>query len=126
MPANRHRPAFGRDFGVGWVGFVYSPSMLSTAIAVLTMPDRRSGVTITHAFVVTGPDECVEANLPDGVVANKLGEGYLDRDDRLVIFRKPRGLTPEAGERIAARARSQVGARFDYGAFVTGGVTQNF
>jgi hypothetical protein len=76
--------------------------------------------------VVTGADECVEANLPAGVVATRLSEEYLRRDDRRVIYRKPRGLTAAAGRRVARRARAQVGAKFDYGAFAAAGLRGTF
>src|SRR5258707_63136 len=126
-PQKAARPAFGKDFGLGWVGFVHSGSRLSGAIAYLTRRDKQTGrPTITHAFVVPGPDECVEATLPAGVVVTRLSVDYLDRDDRLVIFRKPVGLTQEAGARIAALAKAQVGAKFDFGAFAAEGLASTF
>jgi hypothetical protein len=121
------RPAFGKDFDRGWVGFVHSAGqLLSEGIAYLTRRDKKGGVTVTHSFLVTGPDECVEANLPVGVVASNLEKEYLGRDDRLVLFRKPRGLTPAVARRLAARAMAQVGAKFDYGGFAALGVSDSF
>jgi hypothetical protein len=117
---------FGQDFDLGWVGFVHSGSRLSKAIAYLTRREKESGVTITHALVVTGPAECVEANLPAGVVTSDLTKEYLGRDDRTVVFRKPRGLTQAAARRIVARAKAQVGAKFDYGGFAAEGITDTF
>jgi hypothetical protein len=124
--AQPKNPAFGKDFGLGWVGFVHSGSRLSKGIAYLTRREKQSGVTITHALVVTGPAECVEANLPAGVVTSDLSKEYLGRDDRTVVFRKPKGLTQATGRRIAERAKAQVGAKFDFGGFAATGVADTF
>jgi len=120
------RPQFGTDFDLGWVGFVHSHSLLSQSIAFVTRRDREGDTIITHNFLVTGPDECVEANLPDGVVTNTLGKSYLDRDELLVLFRKPRDLTPAIAQRVVKRTRAQVGAKFDYGTFVAEGLNGTF
>jgi hypothetical protein len=120
------RPEFGKDYGVGWVGFVHAPGALSKGIAYLTRRHKVGGVAVSHAFLVTGADECVEANLPAGVVATRLSEEYLGRPDRRVVFRKPRGLTAAAARRIARRAKAQLGAKFDYGAFVGVGLKGTF
>lgn len=121
------RPTFGKDFGLGWVGFVHSScQLLSGSIAYLTRRDKKGDVTVTHSFLVTGPDECVEANLPVGVVTSDLAKEYLGRDDRLVLFRKPKGLTPAVARRLVARAKAQLGAKFDYGAFAAEGLTDSF
>ena len=120
------KPRFGKDFGLGWVGFVHSGSRLSEAIAYLTRRDKKGDVTITHNFIVTGPRECVEANLPAGVVVSDLNKDYLGRDDRTVLFRKPRGMDEETGRRIAERAKAQVGAKFDFGGFAAEGMADTF
>jgi hypothetical protein len=106
------RPEFGKDYDLGWVGFVHGPSFLSRAIAYLTRRDRAGDIGVTHSFLVTGPDECVEANLPVGVGTSSLAESYFDQEGG-VIFRRPRGLTPDVARRVVERAKGQVGARFD-------------
>ena len=122
------RPAFGTDFGLGWVGFVHGPEALSAVIGYLTRHDKKKGdPTVTHSFLVAGPDLCVEADFPAGVVASGLEENYFSKpEERLIVFRQPRGLTPTAGRRLAKRAEAQVGAKFDYGGFVTGAVAGSF
>ena len=110
------RPAFGKDFDLGWVGFVYCPGrLLSGGIAYLTRRAKKDAVTVSHAFLVTGPNECIEANLPAGVVTSDLAKEYLDRDDLIVLFRKPLGLTSAITRRLVSSARGQVGAKFDVG-----------
>lgn len=120
------RPEFGKDYDLGWVGFVHGPSLLSAAIAYLTRRDRVGDSGVTHSFLVTGPDECVEANLPVGVVTSSLAESYLDRHGGGAIFRRPRGLTPDVARRLVARAKGQVGARFDLAGMAAEGLGGTF
>jgi hypothetical protein len=120
------RPAFGKDFGLAWVGFARGPSLLSAGIAYLTRRDKVGGPCVTHAFLVTGPDECVEANFPAGVVTSRLSESYLDGDGGPVVFRKPRGLTPAVARRLVRRVKAEVGAQFDAAAMAAEGLAGTF
>jgi hypothetical protein len=123
---NAAQPQFGKDYDLGWVGFVHGPSFLSAAIAYLTRRDRAGDIGVTHSFLVTGPDECVEANLPVGVVTSSLAEAYLDPGRGRVVFRKPRGLTPDLARRVVARAKAEVGAKFDIAGMVAEGLGSTF
>jgi len=102
---------------------VYCPgTLLSGGIAYLTRRAKKGEIKVSHAFVVTGPNECIEANLPVGVVTSDLAREYLNRDDRVILFRKPKGLTAAAAQRIIKRARAQLGARFDVGGLAAEGM----
>lgn len=107
------RPVYGQDYGRGWIGFNHAESWMSDAIARAEWFSRQTSVPISHVFIVSGENECVEAAYPKGVVRTKLDEGYFDRDDRYVVFRKPRGLDDEMADRIVKNAESQLGADFD-------------
>ena len=107
-------PVYGKNYGRGWIGFNHSGSWMSFTIGVLTRPHRRTQIPISHAFVVTGEDECVEAGFGEGVKWTKLSEGYFHNPDQYVVFRKPRGLTPEIADRICDLAERQIGTKFDY------------
>src|SRR5437763_8841113 len=120
------RPEFGKDYDIGWVGFVRGRSVLSAGIAYLTRRDKVGGARVTHAFLVTGPDECVEANFPAGVVVSGLAENYFDKDGGRVVFRKPRGLTPAVARRVVKRARAEVGAKFDVAGMAAEGLGDTF
>jgi hypothetical protein len=120
------RPEFGKDYDLGWVGFVRGHTHLSTAIAYLTRRDKSGDIGVTHSFIVTGPDEIVEANFPAGVVTSSLAESYLDRDDGRVIFRRPKGLTPALARRVVRRAKAEVGAKFDTAGLVVEGLGGTF
>ena len=117
---------FGKDYDLGWIGFVHGPSLLSTGIAYLTRRDKGGDIGVTHSFLVTGSDECVEANFPAGVVASGLAESYFDRDDNRVVFRKPKGLTPTMARRLVKRAKAQLGAKFDTAGMVAEGLGGTF
>ena len=86
---------------------------MSRTIAAVTKHRRETGITVSHAFVVTGEDECVEAAYSKGVIRSRLSVSYWPFDDRYLIFRKPRNLTDELAEQICASAEQQVGAEFD-------------
>jgi hypothetical protein len=120
------RPKFGRDFGPGWVGFVRGHTLLSAAIAYLTRRDKAGDTRVTHAFLVTGRDGCVEANFPAGVVASGLTASYLGKDAGRVVFRKPKGLTPAVAARLVRRAEAQVGCKFDTAALLAEGLGGTF
>jgi hypothetical protein len=108
------------------VGFVRGSSLLSAGIAYLTRRDKAGDRCVTHAFLVTGPDECVEANFPVGVVTTSLRESYLDWDGGRVVFRKPHGLTPAVAWRLVRRAKAEVGAKFDAAAMAAEGLAGTF
>lgn len=124
--AAEESPQFHTDYDVGWIGFVHGPNLLSRGIAYLTRWDRDCNITISHTFIVAGRNECVEANLPVGVVVSNLAEEYLQRPERHVFFRRPRGLTAEATERITQTAQAQVGTKFDFGVFAASALTGTF
>jgi hypothetical protein len=119
------RPEFGKDYDLGWVGFIHGPSLLSAAISYITRRDKAGDTVVTHSFLVTGPDECVEANFPAGVVASGLAESYFDKDVG-VIFRRPRGLTKAAARRVVKRAKAELGAPFDTVGMVAEGLGGTF
>jgi len=112
-PPQSPRPEFGKDYDLGWVGFVRGPSLLSASIAYITRRDKVGDLGVTHSFLVTGPDECVEANFPAGVVTSNLAESYLDQAGGRALFRKPKGLIPAVARRVVKRAKAELGAKFD-------------
>jgi hypothetical protein len=99
---------------------------MSRGIARVTSSRRKRGIPVSHAFVVTGEDECIEAAFPRGVVRSSLAEEYFHRADRYVIFRKPKGLNADLADRIVRVAQQQVGAEFDHRALVGAGLSANF
>lgn len=121
------RPVFGKDYDLGWVGFVCGPSLLSSTISYLTRRDKIGKVVATHTLLVTGADECVEANYPAGVVVTNLTESYFGKESNgHVVFRKPKGLSKAAARRLVRRAKAEVGAGFDTVGMIAEGLGGTF
>lgn len=117
---------YGEDYHRGWIGFNHADSWFSKGIAQVEQWRQASDVTVSHVFVVTGEDECVEAAYPKGVVRSKLSKEYWPKEDRYVIFRKPKGLTPELADRITQTAEEQLGTDFDYATTTNLALQKNF
>lgn len=119
-------PEYGRNYDRGWIGFNHASSWMSKGIARLTEPQRKSGIPISHAFIVTGEDECVEAAFRKGVVKSSLTEAYFDKPDRYVIFRKPLGLNDDLADRIVTTARAELGTDFNNAALLSSLMAESF
>ncbi|MEI6277906.1 MAG: hypothetical protein WCQ16_00825 [Verrucomicrobiae bacterium] len=106
-------PEFGENYKPGYIGFTHTgSSLLSTGIAYFTRWSRLSDIHVSHALIVTGENECVEALGGKGVVKSPLA-GYFNDQKTQVFFRKPRKCTPALGQRIAETALAQVGTKYD-------------
>jgi hypothetical protein len=82
-----------------------------------------SNISVSHALVVTGENECVEAIIGRGVARDPL-DAYFNNPQARIFFRKPTGYTPAIGAAIAKIAQSQVGLKYDdvlLGAFLLRG-----
>ncbi len=117
---------YGKDYDRGWIGFNHADSWFASSIAHIERWKRKSDIIISHVFVCSGDDECVEAAYPKGVVRTKLHDEYWSRPDRYVIFRKPKNLTPELADRIVATAEAELGADFDFNTTANLALQKNF
>lgn len=101
-------PKYGFNYARGWIGFTRVQGTVSDAIAYgehwQRTPDRPA---VTHALIVTGEDECVEAQLGQGVIHTTLSK-YFNASAK-IYFRQPVPWTLDLGERIAAEAEAKVG-----------------
>jgi len=106
-------PVFGENYKPGYIGFTHAgSSLLSTGIAYFTRWSRLSDFHVSHALVVTGNNECVEALGGKGVVKSPLDK-YFDDPKTQIFFRKPRKCSAAVGQRIAETALAQVGTKYD-------------
>ena len=56
-------PVYGDNYNKGYIGFTYQKkSIVSIGIAFITRWARLSHIKVSHAFVVTDENECVEAD----------------------------------------------------------------
>lgn len=115
LPDTANSAAWGTNYNVGYIGFTYyDASLVSTGIAYFTRWSRMSDIKISHALVVTGPDECVEALASDNIVTSSPLSKYLNEEKCALYLRKPNGWTQTMGDEIAAAAKSQVGCKYDF------------
>lgn len=104
---------YGQHYAPGWIGFVHHHSLIATAIMWFTKWWRRHGnPSVSHVFVVSGSNSCVEANA-DGVDETELSAYFTD-PKYTVYFRKPIGWSADLGDRIVSEARKYLGAPYDF------------
>ncbi|MEQ8847489.1 hypothetical protein [Botrimarina sp.] len=120
------RPEWGKDYGLGWIGFNHAASTMSAAIAHVEQWEREKKIVVSHVMIVTGPNECIEAAFPKGIVRSPLDKLYFDNDERYVVFRRPRGLDDRMAGSIVGLAEAHVGDRFDHTKLANLAVQNNF
>ena len=94
---------FGADYATGYIGFTRVSGMVSRGVAYFERWNRLGTIPVTHALVVSGENECIEAHIDEGVARVSLAKYFEDPGCR-IFFRRPRGWTAELGGRIAATA----------------------
>ena len=120
-------PEFHKTHDVGYIGFTYfNESFVSKGIAYFTRWSKLSEITVSHALVVTGENECIEARADDNLVTKSALTRYFDEPKCSIFFRKPRSWTEDIGRRIAQTALAQEGAGYDYGLIVSDLVKGSF
>lgn len=120
-------PEFHKTHDVGYIGFTYyNASFVSQGIAYFTRWSKMSEITVSHALVVTGANECIEALGDMNVVARSPLTKYFDDPRCAIFFRKPVQWTAVVGGGIAKTALSQEGQKYDYGLIVADAVKGSF
>ncbi|GAB4169980.1 MAG: hypothetical protein Fur0032_08720 [Terrimicrobiaceae bacterium] len=108
------QPRYGDNYKQGYIGFTHrAGDPVAEGITYFTRWSRMSDIRVSHAFIVAGPNEAVEAIPSRGVVVTPLEKYFADRRTE-VFFRKPRKLTSSLGHRIAEYAKEQVGTKYDH------------
>lgn len=80
---------YGDTYKKGYVGFTfYNTSVISNGIAFMTRWARMSEIKVSHALIVTGNNECIEAHMQNGVQRSTLSK-YFDAPNCQIFFRKP-------------------------------------
>ena len=106
-------PEYGVNYKAGYVGFTYDNSnLISRGIAYVTRWTRMHDIKVSHALIVTGEDECIEAHAEGGVRRARLDD-YFKNENCQIFFRKPLNLTDELAHRIISAAEEQLGCTYD-------------
>lgn len=118
MTSHSLKPNFGVNYDVGYVGFTSrSDDPVDAGIAWFERWYDYDQICVTHALIVSGPDECVEAHARTGVQKSTLSKYWNDPHCRL-FFRKPAGWYQRLGEDIAISAQRHIGDKYGYGLIV--------
>jgi hypothetical protein len=106
-------PEFGTNYKVGYVGFTYSDAnLISRGIAYFTRWARMSQVKVSHALLVSGDDECIEAHAQGGVQRASLSD-YFNDEHCQIFFRKPVDLNADIAARLVKAAELEIGCKYD-------------
>ena len=114
MNVSDQKAQFGVNYDVGYDGFISRPNdFIAAGIRWFERWDTLPGVPpVSHAIKIIGPDQTIEA-LAHGIVYGSLSK-YINDPECAVLVRKPKGWTPEMGERLATEAKSHLGEKYNY------------
>jgi len=123
---NSKDPVYGENYKRGYIGFGYGQThFVSKGIAYFTRLNRLSDVKVSHAFIVTGSNSCVEARVHGGVQDASLCQ-YFDDEEYQIFFRKPLNLTTAIADAIIAAAQTQIGCKYDTALLLSQAVSGSF
>ena len=116
MKINSIAPKFKEDYDIGYIGFTYNKSdITSIGIAYFTDWIRMSDIKVSHCFIVTGEDELIEAAAKEGVREDTISK-YFNDPNVQVFFRKPkmRKATSDSGDFVALAVKGYLGFKYNY------------
>ena len=121
------QPVYGENYFAGDIGFTYSDkSIVSKGITYFTRWSKMSDIKVSHALVVLDKETCIEALAEKNCVEISPLKKYFDDKHCSIFFRKPIPGTSEIGARIAAVAKTQRGAKYDFGLIVVDAIYGTF
>ena len=113
MQAHSVPAIFGDNYTIGDIGFQFTDnSFISQGIVYFTDWEAMSDIVVSHSFIVTDRDKCVEA-LGAGVVESPLIPRFSDPHVHITI-RRPVGLTIQRGMAIRTKAAQLLGTPYDF------------
>jgi hypothetical protein len=119
MKINSLAPKFKKNYDIGYIGFTYNKSdITSIGIAYFTDWVRMSDIKVSHCFIVTGEDELIEASFKEGVREDTISK-YFDDPNVQVFFKKPKmngGYPFDQLSNVADSARYYLNTKYNYSA----------
>jgi hypothetical protein len=85
----------------------------------------QSGFPFVHTFIISGPDEVIEAHAGTGVTRAPLSQ-YLGRKDCQCFIRQPIGYTEQIGQKIVDRAATHLGQKYGFGLIVADAIANTW
>ena len=105
-------PAFGSNYGPGWIGFLSRrKDFIAAGIDWFSRWDEISGIPVSHTFNVIDEDLTVEA-FESGVSDGSL-ESYLADQDVALLMRRPRLLGIDTARAIIDEAERRLGEPYN-------------
>jgi hypothetical protein len=107
-------PVYRKNYKKGYIGFTYNNNnIISQGIAYFTRWSKISDINATHALVVTGENECIEAHATTGVRRANLEQYFQDKHCQ-IFFRKPNNLTNFIADQIVQTLIPEIGKQYDF------------
>jgi hypothetical protein len=113
-------PEYGKNYNKGYLGFTYhNDNVIAKGIVYFTKWTRMSDIYASHVLIVTGENECIEADANQNCVRYGTLDHYFEEPHCQIFFRKPKDLTDEISDRIVQVAKNEVGKKYDYKSILT-------
>lgn len=127
LEMEEHCPSYGRDYNPGYIGFTYTNKhIIAKGIAYFTRWANMTDIRATHALIVTGKNQCVEADASKNCVTEGTLQHYFDNPHCQIFFRKPKGLNKTIADKMVKLAKEKVGEQYDFASILTHAISGSF
>lgn len=108
------KPVYGVNYDKGYIGFSYNDETISKGITYFTRRDRKQQIKVSHVFLVTEENSCIEADAFTGKVEEAYLTKYFYQTGYQVFFKKPKDLNSEIADLLISVLKKEVGKPYDY------------
>ncbi len=120
-------PVYENNYNKGYIGFTYTNNhIIAKGITYFTRWAKMSDIRATHALIVTGENQCIEADSSENSVREGALQHYFDNDNCQIFFRKPKNLTPQIADNLINLALEKVGEKYDFQSILTHAISGSF
>ena len=124
MKVTKAKPVWGETLNPGYLGFI-TREHDALAEGIEWFERWTAGLPFVHVFILSGPDEVVEAHA-GGVRRASLAAEYFNEPDCQVFIREPRYWTPAMGASLVAEAEKHLGDHYGYGLILADMLANSF
>lgn len=120
-------PVYEVNYNKGYIGFTYTnDNIIAKGIAYFTRWARMGDIRVAHALIVTGEDQCIEADASKNCVTEGTLQHYFDDPHCQIFFRKPKNLTSKIAKKIVDLAKEKKGEKYDFKSIITHAISGSF